>query len=109
MDEAEQLCDELVIIDKGLIIAQGSPQQLLQQHFDHKFVYLNRDSWRDDITVDCEWEQAGDEIMLMTESVESTLQQLIKQSVQLDSLRVRTPTLDDLFLKLTGHSLREGD
>ena len=109
MDEAEQLCDELVIIDKGLIIAQGSPQQLLHKHFDHKFVYLDQHSWRDDIEVDCEWERQGEEIMLMTRSVEATLQHLIKQNVQLDSLRVRTPTLDDLFLKLTGHSLRDGD
>jgi ABC-2 type transport system ATP-binding protein len=108
MDEAEQLCDELVIIDKGLLIAQGSPQRLLDQHFDYKFVYLNRHSWRDDIVVGCEWEPHGDEIMLKTHSVETTLQQLIQQSVQLDSLRVRTPTLDDLFLKLTGHSLRDG-
>ena len=97
----------MVIVDQGVIIAQGSPQRLLHKHFDHKFVYVSRSNWPDNIALDCDWEVQGEEIMMKTPSVEHTLQQLLQQHVQLDTLRVRTPTLDDLFLKLTGHSLRE--
>lgn len=108
MDEAEILCDTLVIVDRGEIIAQGSPQALLKQHFDHFYVALDlvdfeavRESWPEPVIV------RHDTAEIQSRSVEVTLQNLQQQQVSLSSLRVRNPTLEDLFLKLTGHSLRE--
>ncbi|TQV79515.1 ABC transporter ATP-binding protein [Exilibacterium tricleocarpae] len=123
MDEAEQLCDRLAIIDHGRIIAEGSPQQLLQQHFDYVFVCIDRQDFPahlDPATLAPSDAPAGagatppgvvavngSQVAIKSHAVEETLEQLIQQRVKLNSLRVRNPTLDDLFLKLTGHSLRE--
>lgn len=108
MDEAEYLCDDLVIIDHGKIIDQGSPQTLLNKHFKHTSVMLDRS----DFTVSPE--QINEEVVLSeneaiihSSSVERTIQTLIQQEVNLSSLRVRNPTLEDLFIKLTGHNLRQ--
>lgn len=113
MDEAEFLCDELVIIDHGLIVAQGSPQALLNSHFQHKRVALSSKDLRlDDLSPEQrhklgeDFIHNEDETVIMTRSVEDTIQQLIRQHINLSSLRVRNPTLEDLFLKLTGHALR---
>ena len=108
MDEAEYLCDDLVIIDHGKIIDQGSPQTLLNKHFQHTSVMLDRS----DFTISAE--KISEEVILNeheaiihSSSVERTIQTLIQQEVNLSSLRVRNPTLEDLFIKLTGHNLRE--
>ena len=107
MDEAELLCDELVIMDHGKIIDQGSPRVLLDKYLPHKRiaidqpVELNPDSLNGDII------RGDGEIVIITQSVEQTLQQLIQQQVDLSTLRVRNPTLEDLFIQLTGHQLRE--
>lgn len=107
MDEAEYLCDHLLIIDHGHIIAQGSPAQLLNQHFDHSFVFLNSEDLPSDFQSTHPISQQGEQAVIKTLSVEETLNELIEQKITLNSLRVRNPTLDDLFLKLAGHSLRE--
>ncbi len=108
MDEAEILCDTLVIVDQGKIIAQGTPKELLKQHFDHFYVSLDRADFESHLP---HWPEAVNEshdvIEIQSQSVEVTLQQLQQHQVNLRSLRVRNPTLEDLFLKLTGHSLRE--
>ena len=111
MDEAEILCDQLVIVDHGQIIAQGSPAQLLDEHFDQVFVCVSQDhmpaSLQDTLRDSIQKESSGDQVVIESQSVETTLQQLIESGANLQSLQVRNPTLDDLFLKLTGHSLRE--
>ena len=108
MDEAELLCDELVIMDHGRIVDQGSPRQLLDKHLPHKRVRIARPGSGFDITrLGGEVQTLDDELEIVTTSVETTLQQLIAQQVDLSSLRVRNPTLEDLFIKLTGHQLRE--
>lgn len=112
MDEAEQLCDQLVIVDHGQIIAEGSPEALLHSHFDHVFVCLDEQDLPADFAPDAigsihGQQREGQQLVLQSTSVEDTLQQLIRSGARLHSLQVRNPTLDDLFLKLTGHSLRE--
>jgi len=108
MDEAEQLCDHLVIVDRGQIIAQGSPAQLLDEHFQHVFVCLDRQALPPELAQQYDTEpEDSDQIIIESPSVEATLQTLIGHNAQLSSLQVRNPTLDDLFLKLTGHNLRE--
>ncbi len=108
MDEAESLCDELVIMDYGRILDQGSPRALLDKYLPDKRVCLNLATalpQREALSGSLEEHQ--DELQIITPSVEQTLQELIDQQVDLDSLRVRNPTLEDLFIKLTGHRLRD--
>lgn len=107
MEEAEQLCDYLIIIDHGRIIAQGSPDTLLREHFDYVFVCIDKEDIPQISNLDCDYQDESTQIAIKTTSVELTLQQLINEKINLNSLRVRNPTLDDLFLKLTGHSLRD--
>lgn len=108
MDEAEYLCDDLVIIDHGKIIDQGSPQTLLNKHFQHTSVMLDRSDFSIDENLLSEKVILNDgEAIILSSSVESTIQNLIQHQVNLSSLRVRNPTLEDLFIKLTGHQLRQ--
>jgi ABC-2 type transport system ATP-binding protein len=108
MDEAELLCDELVIMDHGRIIDQGSPQQLLDKHLPHKRVCI--DNPNDSLVMDSfsgEIIKTNGSLEIVTTSVENSLQELMAQQVDLSTLRVRNPTLEDLFIKLTGHQLRD--
>lgn len=107
MDEAEQLCDELAIMDRGRIIARGSPQQLLQEHFGYIYVCLDRSDCEQALDLFADTELHGERVYIRTQSAEQTLQQLMARNIPLHSLSVRNPTLEDLFLKLTGHRLRE--
>lgn len=107
MDEAEQLCDHLVIVDHGQIIAEGSPAELLHSHFEHVFVCLDQQDLPDNFVTNETTQTSNHQIVIESRSVENTLQRLIQDGARLHSLQVRNPTLDDLFLKLTGHSLRE--
>lgn len=107
MDEAESLCDDLVIIDHGKIIAQGSPRQLLQQHLPHRQVSLDADSAFNVDALSGAITRSPGTLTIETLSIEKTLQELQNCDADLSSLRVYNPTLEDLFLKLTGHALRE--
>ena len=108
MDEAELLCDELAIMDQGRIIAQGTPQALLREHFEAMRVRLDKTAF----TLDpADWpepvEIREDAVEILSRDVAQTLSQLIAREVPLTSLEVRPATLEDLFLKLTGHALRQ--
>ncbi len=107
MDEAEQLCDELAIMDRGRIIARGSPAALLREHFGYSYVCIDQQDCAHALQHFHDHEQHGEKIYLRTHSIEQTLQQLMAHNVPLHSLSVRNPTLEDLFLTLTGHRLRE--
>lgn len=107
MDEAEVLCDELVIMDHGRIKDQGSPRALLDKHLPLKRVHLDWHGAALPVLASGHSERSNGELRIETASVESTLQELIAQQIDLSSLRVHNPTLEDLFLKLTGHRLRE--
>lgn len=107
MDEAEYLCDELAIMDRGRIVAQGSPVALLREHFSFIYVCIDRADCVavPELLVDADIH--GERVDIRSRSVEQTLQLLMARQVPLHSLQVRNPTLEDLFLKLTGHRLRE--
>ena len=107
MDEAELLCDELAIMDRGRIVAEGTPQALLREHFNAIRVQLDRS----DFTLSPEdWpepvEVREETVEIMSCDVAHTLSLLIANNIPLSSLKVHPPTLEDLFIKLTGHALR---
>lgn len=106
MDEAEQLCDDIVIMDQGKIIEAGTPHQLLTKHFEDVYIYLPREQVPNELIDKDNWKVLGDRIEIPSKNVEKTLSELMKQQVLLDGLHVKSANLDDLFLKLTGHSLQ---
>lgn len=107
MDEAEQLCDDIVIMDKGKIIESGTPHQLLNKHFNEVFIYLPEKQIPSILIEQNKWKKVGGRIEITTNNVEQTLTLLMNSKVSLDGLHVKSANLDDLFLHLTGHSLRE--
>jgi ABC-2 type transport system ATP-binding protein len=107
MDEAEILCDQLVIMDHGRIVEQGSPRALLDKHLPLKRVHVAWHGEHTPVIASGRCVRANGELHIETESVEATLQELMAQHVDLSTLRVQNPTLEDLFLKFTGHTLRE--
>lgn len=108
MEEAYELCDEIVIIDCGRIIAQGSPRALLKKHFDNAVISLPANE------IPAAMEQDGaltlhrrnGQVEILSDDINSTIRHLLEFKVSLSHLQVRSPTLEDLFLELTGNELR---
>jgi lipooligosaccharide transport system ATP-binding protein len=114
MDEAEQLCDRLVIMDDGRIVAEGSPRDLIAQHATREVVELRfaTDDARADAAkrFDAEgrrFEALADRILLYTADGEADVEQLARDGLTHESLLVRRGSLEDVFLMLTGRTLEE--
>ena len=106
MDEAESLCDEIAIMDQGKIIEQGSPSNLLSKHFDGVIVSLPL-SLKDKLeTTNVQFNENNNRLDIMTLEVDKLIRQLLSAQLSLDGMQVRSPDLEDLFIKLTGHKLR---
>jgi ABC-2 type transport system ATP-binding protein len=107
MDEAHVLCDEIAIMDVGRIIAQGSPDALLQRRYRNVVIELPLDDISGDLTSIRHrvLEERG-VIEISTDDVNATLQDLASHVNGLNRMKIRQPNLEDLFLDLTGHSLR---
>ena len=106
MEEAQRLCDEVAIMDDGRIIAQGSPQQLLSEHFPTSVVRLPEMALRAATPLPEARPSGHGEIEIFTDDVTATLAKLDSTGTSLNELRIESPTLEDLFIKLTGHELR---
>ncbi|NVK11948.1 MAG: ABC transporter ATP-binding protein [Gammaproteobacteria bacterium] len=104
MDEAEQLCDEIAIVDRGEIIASGSPSQLLNAHFEGAIISLPDADDLQAVFADVTKTETGADYI--SSDVAGDLAKLQAKGISLDGLLVKHPNLEDLFLKLTGHSLR---
>ena len=106
MEEAERLCDEIAIVDQGRIIARGSPSALVREHFPAAIVRLPASAWPETEALPDYAERRDTVIELYTDAVPPVLEYLERIGAGLTALRIDTPSLEDLFLKLTGHSLR---
>ena len=106
MEEAQRLCDEVLIVDCGRIIAQGGPDDLVRKHFPSTLVRLPQSAWPLEVPLPAGAERRNGTIELFTEEVPHLLESLRATGADLDQLRVDKPNLEDLFLKLTGHGLR---
>ncbi len=105
MDEAEQLCDQILIMDKGNIIALDSPEALLAQHFSGALLRLPDNGRDPQLSADASWSRAGGYLQINSADIEQTIRALQQQHFSLEGLFIKSANLDDLFLKLTGHSL----
>jgi ABC-2 type transport system ATP-binding protein len=107
MEEAELLCDEIVIMDRGRIIAQGAPRRLLHEHFAEVLLELPRQEFPPAArALPLNIIDASDRVEISTHDLEATLRTLLEARVPLANLRIRPANLEDLFLELTGTELR---
>ncbi len=106
MEEAEHLCDEIAIVDQGRIIAQGDPHQLVREHFPATLIRLPAAGWPPQVPLPAGAMSRNGQIELFAEAVSAVLKDLEAVGADLAFLRVTTPNLEDLFIKLTGHELR---
>ena len=107
MEEAELLCDEVVIMDRGRIIAQGPPRRLLHEHFAEVLLELPRQEFPAAArALPLNIIDASDRMEISTHDLEATLRTLLEAKVPLTNLRIRPANLEDLFLELTGTELR---
>jgi len=108
MEEAHYLCDEIAIMDRGLIIAQGSPDQLIHTHCRTSTITLPAESLTDGADhLDLSWTRNEDRAVIHTDSVDGTLQVLTAGNISLAGISIHNPTLEDVFLHLTGRRLRD--
>jgi len=113
MDEAEQLCDRLVVMDKAKIVAEGSPRELIDQHSTREVLELRvTDAVRDQLDGRLDGladriEELPDRLLLYTADGEQTLDQVHKREIPVESALVRRSSLEDVFLRLTGRTLIE--
>jgi lipooligosaccharide transport system ATP-binding protein len=113
MDEAEQLCDRLVVMDHAKIVASGSPRQLIEQHSTREVLELRLtdavrstlDGRLDDLADRVE--ELPDRILLYAADGEQALEHVHAREIPIESALVRRSTLEDVFLRLTGRSLIE--
>src|SRR5919201_2353039 len=111
MDEAEQLCDRLVVMDKGRIVAGGSPLELIARYSTREVVELRFPGEPpDDLAVRMDGrarrvEALPDRLLLYTDDGDATAAHVHELGVATSSMLVRRSTLEDVFLRLTGRSL----
>ncbi len=111
MDEAEQLCDRLVVMDRGLIVAEGAPQALIREYSTREVVEVRYGSARN-AAMEAELsgmadriEALPDRILLYADDGEALLEEIHRRPQQPVTSLVRRSSLEDVFLRLTGRSL----
>lgn len=111
MDEAEQLCDRLIVMDKGKIMAEASPADLIRQFstkevLEVRFGSERNQSLADQLTTLCQRiEVLPDRILLYADDGESVLEKVYSAGLHPLTSLVRRSSLEDVFLRLTGRSL----
>jgi lipooligosaccharide transport system ATP-binding protein len=113
MDEAEQLCDRLVVMDGGTIVAEGSPRGLIAEHSTREVVEVRYDepdqeTARDGLELGAlaeRIEELPDRLLIYTDDGDAVARLIEAGPVAPVSLLVRRSTLEDVFLHLTGRRL----
>jgi len=113
MDEAEQLCERLIVIDRGKIMAEGSPADLIKRYSSKEVLELrfgseNNETVADKLRDKCERiEVLPDRVLLYSEDAEHVLEEIVRSAMQPKTSLVRRSSLEDVFLRLTGRTLIE--
>ena len=113
MDEAEQLCDRLVVVDQGRIVAEGSPASLLREHSSREVLEVRFGSDRNE-QIAAQLSGIGERIEVLPDRVliyasdgEAALERVRALGLEPRTSLVRRSSLEDVFLRLTGRSLIE--
>ncbi|MEN9736282.1 MAG: hypothetical protein RL129_992, partial [Actinomycetota bacterium] len=113
MDEAEQLCERLIVIDRGKIMAEGSPTDLIKRYSSREVLEVRFGSEKNEELAEklkdmCErLEVLPDRILLYAEDAEQSLEEIVKSGMHPKTSLVRRSSLEDVFLRLTGRTLVE--
>jgi lipooligosaccharide transport system ATP-binding protein len=113
MDEAEQLCDRLVVVDQGAIMAEGAPAELIRRHSSREVLEVRFGSDRNSEVatrlsgIGDRLEVLPDRILIYTDNGEAELVKLTDAGLHPITSLVRRSSLEDVFLRLTGRSLIE--
>ncbi|HSF87382.1 MAG TPA: ABC transporter ATP-binding protein [Acidimicrobiia bacterium] len=111
MDEAEQLCDRLVVMDKGKIVAEGSPRELIERYSPREVVELRFPvGVQEQVLAQLDGtatrtEVLPDRVLLYTEDADITTAAVHARGLQPETVVERRSSLEDVFLRLTGRSL----
>jgi ABC-2 type transport system ATP-binding protein len=108
MEEAQQLCDQVAIMDHGQIIAQGSPDKLISLHGGGVHIVLPKDSCAA-IGGELPFEMATADhtIKIRVDEMNRAVETLINAGVDLNRMQIQVPSLEAVFLNLTGRRLRD--
>jgi lipooligosaccharide transport system ATP-binding protein len=113
MDEAEQLCDRLVVMDEGRIVAEGSPRYLIAKYSPREVVELRFPIGQQEAALlkldglAQRIEQLPDRVLLYTDDGDHAATEVHARGLEPETIVVRRSTLEDVFLRLTGRSLVE--
>ena len=113
MDEAEQLCDRLVVMDKAKIVAEGSPRELIERYSTREVTEMRFDpAVQDSLDHQLDGladrvEKLPDRVLLYADDGEAAVAAAHARGLRPDTVLVRRSTLEDVFLRLTGRSLIE--
>jgi lipooligosaccharide transport system ATP-binding protein len=114
MEEAARLCDRLLIMDEGRIVAEGGPAALVRERVGREVLELELGAGcnADELLAAVDGRVGGHDVSdgrvtLFTDDAEELLHSLDHQRFPTESAFVRRATLEDVFLRLTGRSLRE--
>ena len=113
MDEAEQLCDRLVVMDQGLIVAEGSPRELIDRYSTREVLELRFGAGTNDQFgpkvdgIGDRFEVLPDRVLVYADDGEAALAEAHHRGLRPESALVRRSSLEDVFLLLTGRSLAD--
>jgi lipooligosaccharide transport system ATP-binding protein len=110
MDEAEQLCDRLVVMDRAKIVAEGSPRELIERYAQREVVELRFANGVPELDGGLKelgerLEVLADRVLIGTDDGDATAHAASQQGLPVESVLVRRSTLEDVFLTLTGRTL----
>ena len=115
MDEAERLCDQLVIVDRGRILVRGTPQDLIADHAGREVLEVGFEGEAKDYEsklrsladgAGARLELVAERALFYLDDAEALLREA-KASLPLADAQIRRASLEDVFLRLTGRALRE--
>jgi ABC-2 type transport system ATP-binding protein len=118
MEEAERLCDRLVIVDYGKIIAEGSPAELIRNYFKESAIQFEMEPPPAEVILKSfpgatEVMVSGNEAIIYTDNIPATMSAVLKYAEKAEltdkmkNLGVRQASLEDVFIKLTGRRIRD--
>ena len=111
MDEAEQLCDRLVVMDGGRIVAEGTPADLIREHSTREVVELRFPPGDAEVDLDAvdgvaaRIERLPDRVLVYTDDSDAALARVATAGLRPAAVLTRRSTLEDVFLRLTGRQL----